>query len=138
MLNKWLYRRLPYFLRRRLAPQHSPFVIVAFLAFLVLLMQSVSLFFQGGGPSPENHTATVNSRLHFRKPSLSNVIGIDPKLIQHYSPDAANNFRCLQESSLSIPFDWVNDDFCDCQIDGSDEPSTGACQNAKFFCQNAG
>ena len=46
IFSKWLYRRLPYFLRRRLNPQHSPFVIVAFLAFIVLLMQTLSLLSQ--------------------------------------------------------------------------------------------
>ena len=32
MFNKWLYRRLPYVLRRRLTPQQSPFVVVVLLA----------------------------------------------------------------------------------------------------------
>ena len=28
----------------------------------------------------------------------------------------------------------VNDDYCDCPSDGSDEPSTGACSKSVFFC----
>ena len=46
-----------------------------------------------------------------------------------------SNPRCIK-SFLRVPFDHVNDDFCDCllDVDASDEPSTGACVNAKFHC----
>ncbi|CAG5046596.1 unnamed protein product [Parnassius apollo] len=51
-----------------------------------------------------------------------------------YSP--TKDFTCF-DGTVTIPFSYVNDDYCDC-FDGSDEPGTSACLNGIFHCTNAG
>lgn len=46
-------------------------------------------------------------------------------------------FTCF-DGSLIIPFDRINDNYCDCIHDGSDEPGTSACINSSFYCNNVG
>ncbi|KAJ8382878.1 hypothetical protein SKAU_G00036560 [Synaphobranchus kaupii] len=46
------------------------------------------------------------------------------------------SFLCIDGSKI-IPFEQVNDDYCDCP-DGSDEPGTSACTNGRFYCINLG
>ncbi|XP_078658064.1 glucosidase 2 subunit beta-like [Branchiostoma floridae x Branchiostoma belcheri] len=50
--------------------------------------------------------------------------------------DESKPFTCL-DGSATIPFDQVNDDYCDCK-DGTDEPGTAACPNMKYYCSNKG
>jgi len=56
-----------------------------------------------------------------------------------YRPNERGNFMCFHTKE-ELDFSRVNDDFCDCVFDGSDEPATSACQNGIFYCdtQNSG
>jgi len=62
------------------------------------------------------------------------IRGLERSLVPLYDP--GKDFTCL-DGSLTIPFEQINDDYCDC-ADGSDEPGTSACPNGKFFCRNGG
>eukprot|EP01135_Chromosphaera_perkinsii_P010586 Nk52_evm1s2178 gene=Nk52_evmTU1s2178 len=68
----------------------------------------------------------------------SRIFGLQPHLVETYEQNKARNgggkFECLDKSGV-IPFEAVNDDYCDCE-DGSDEPGTSACPNAHFYCVN--
>lgn len=57
-------------------------------------------------------------------------------LTNHHFYDESKPFTCL-DGSATVPFDQVNDDYCDCR-DGSDEPGTAACPNGSFHCSNTG
>lgn len=60
------------------------------------------------------------------------IKGVFHQHMVKYRPDANNEFKCLN-SEQHIPFDRLNDDYCDCD-DETDEPSTSACTNGTFYC----
>ncbi|XP_068676407.1 glucosidase 2 subunit beta-like [Montipora foliosa] len=64
----------------------------------------------------------------------SSVRGVALTRLPFYDP--SKDFTCL-DGLLTIPFNSVNDDYCDCS-DGSDEPGTPACSNGIYHCTNAG
>jgi len=48
------------------------------------------------------------------------TLGVQPSLLPAYVPAKGDTWKCL-DGSKTIPWNKVNDDFCDC-ADGSDEP----------------
>lgn len=69
--------------------------------------------------------------------AVQKLRGVAPADIAKYQPDENGNWHCLGDPTIIIPYDYVNDDYCDCP-DGSDEPGTSACGNAVFYCANVG
>lgn len=79
-----------------------------------------------------------NFNLVYANENLLRPRGVAFSRINLYIPPADNNgnFNCF-DGSRSVPFTYINDDFCDC-ADGSDEPGTSACPNGSFYCTNSG
>ncbi|KAG0668925.1 hypothetical protein C6P45_004275 [Maudiozyma exigua] len=71
----------------------------------------------------------------------ANIIGVSPKDNDLYKPDKDDKWACLNDSSIVIDFERINDGICDCP-DGSDEPGTSACSDTLeqklFYCENKG
>lgn len=55
--------------------------------------------------------------------ALDKTFGVAPDLVSKYVP-TNGKWKCL-DGSREIPWEFVNDDSCDC-TDGSDEPGTSA------------
>ncbi|CAI5755730.1 unnamed protein product [Candida verbasci] len=73
---------------------------------------------------------------------LSDIIGVSPEDQHLYQPEIINGekkWHCLNDSSIILNVNQINDDICDCP-DGSDEPGTNACPVTpfKFYCKNEG
>ncbi|KAI8103292.1 hypothetical protein M9435_004631 [Picochlorum sp. BPE23] len=63
--------------------------------------------------------------------------GVSPEDAALYRQGASHGKFTCKDGSVTIPFNRVNDDYCDC-ADGSDEPGTSACLNGVFYCRNKG
>lgn len=66
--------------------------------------------------------------------AFSGIRGVSIQRLSFYDP--LKDFTCI-DGSHTVPFSYVNDDYCDCP-DGTDEPGTAACPKGIFFCANKG
>ena len=62
--------------------------------------------------------------------------GVHPKDFSKYKE--GDTFACIGDEGTVVPASSINDDFCDCTKDGSDEPGTSACsylKSSRFYCK---
>lgn len=48
----------------------------------------------------------------------------------------ADTIQCAtgwNQEMKDIPQDWINDGYCDCPLDGADEPNTDACSGSRAW-----
>nr|XP_029734154.1 uncharacterized protein LOC115254235 isoform X2 [Aedes albopictus] len=83
------------------------------------------------GPSDDSRYAYVEKVGNYEKRILR---GIRLRDIDAYSVRTTAMFRCLS-GKREISWSRVNDDYCDCPEDGSDEPGTNACEKGRFYCR---
>lgn len=72
--------------------------------------------------------------------SAVSVRGVAPEDQSKYRPGTPIQCQGAAGETLNIPFEAVNDEFCDC-ANGADEPGTGACagqDHTLFHCPNVG
>ena len=101
---------------------------------LVLVLQILIILSWNWGGSSDNlkYKVIQKSPVVRYKGVGGRILGLDPSLASMYMADEQGLWPCLDNREI-IPFNMVNDDYCDCQ-DGSDEPSTSACPTQNFHC----
>ena len=114
---------------------------------VILVIQIITIFSWNWGDSQnQSHQyrkdANFAGKLKLEKMPIAKfrgsegrILGLDPALQSFYQRDSEGLFSCLDKSEM-IPFQLVNDDYCDC-LDGSDEPSTSACPGQTFHCSRS-
>lgn len=103
-------------------------LIVILIGTFLLIYQMKSLEFPGDDSLDYSGYGKV-----VQKEKHIHLKGIPPSDIARYIPNEQGNFICFHTRE-EIDFSRVNDDFCDCPFDGSDEPGTSACINGRFYC----
>ncbi|XP_035781654.1 uncharacterized protein LOC118460965 isoform X2 [Anopheles albimanus] len=119
------------------------------ILFFVYQLVYIKLGADGVPPSPSpvaNRVHSSNSGISQHQYAYIERIGSHERMIlrgirlrdldRYTEPSSMSRapFRCLQ-TGRELSWDRVNDDFCDCPEDGSDEPSTNACTEGRFYCR---
>jgi hypothetical protein len=77
-------------------------------------------YYEGMWTDPEN--VLVHEQAYPQK-----LMGVDDRRLGLYSDVAGGAFLMCNRNTTRVPPTRVNDDYCDCELDGLDEPSTSAC-----------
>lgn len=97
------------------------FVSVVILLLICALVQFLSVNLIG---------FSSNNSLNRKTTPEERIRGVREKDRSLYISEHSNTFKCKDDSAV-IRLNQVNDDYCDCESDGSDEPGTEACPNGK-------
>ena len=137
--RRWLWPRLCSCWRIALRRPVASFSLILLLLLLGQLLALASF-----SESPTSRTIKPQKNLvqadnngglqhgqHARR-GVGRLLGVASSEKKKYVADSQGLFWCL-DSSLSMAWTNVNDNFCDCS-DSSDEPSTSACPEGKFHC----
>ena len=100
-----------------------------------------------GSVRTSNYIITGKARSKWHEPLHSKLLrdkdgrtvslrGTRDQDISRYLPNARGKFVCFA-SKTEINFFKINDNYCDCPADGSDEPGTNACNNGVFNCESS-
>lgn len=98
-----------------------------------------------GSLRDNNHVVVGKQTSKWHQPQHSKLIrdkngrtvslrGTRDQDIAKYLPNVNGKFVCFA-SKREIDFVKINDDYCDCPMDGSDEPGTNACNSGVFNCE---
>ncbi|XP_049870583.1 uncharacterized protein LOC126370005 [Pectinophora gossypiella] len=107
-------------------------MLLSICMFTCFILYQLYFFFKITSETGNNNYIYIRSDADKFISEQGSIKGVLSKNMVKYRPDFKNEFKCLN-SEQHIPFDWVNDDFCDC-ADGTDEPSTNACPRGIFYC----
>lgn len=114
-------------------------VVVSFIVYQLYFFLAITSEGTNGGRvihvlDHANLDAATHIKSHEDKNINENGVirGVLYSNMPRFRPDVHNEFHCLK-SLQRIPFEQVNDDYCDC-VDSTDEPSTSACVDGVFFC----
>jgi len=135
--RRWLWPRLCSCWRIAL---RRPVAAFSLILLLLLLGQLLALASFSSPPStttsrsirPQKNLVQADTGLQHARRGVGRLLGVAASDKKKYVADSQGRFWCL-DSSLSMAWANVNDNFCDCS-DSSDEPSTSACPGGKFHC----
>jgi protein kinase C substrate 80K-H len=108
------------------------------LRLALILQPALGQFYHGGAwgrdPSSQQQSASgaslqreLNERAYPQR-----LIGIDDARLSIYSAVAGGSWLVCDNNTTKVPPTRVNDNYCDCTVDGLDEPSTSACSGVGY------